>query len=157
MRKIRSFWTRLCAYALGLLGLGSAIGCEEIEDIFGGGGGNLCMYGTPTMSYEIKGKVVDSDSGKAIEGIKVGRYDFNGAAEVFSDGSGKFDLSGSDFPSDTLHLKVTDVDGETGGLYSGDEVTVNLKQTEKSTDEWYAGKYEADDGVIKMKKASSAK
>lgn len=153
MKKIRSFWTRLCAWAIGALGMGAALSsCEEIEDIFGGG---LCMYGTPTMDYEISGKVVDAKSGKAIEGIQVSRpWEYNDGA-VTTDSDGKFTVKGQDFPNDTLHIKATDIDGSANGSYAETKVVVDLKQVEKGDGAWYDGKFENKGKVeIKMEKAS---
>ena len=153
MRKIRSFWTRLCAWVIGILGMGAAVSsCEEIEDIIGGG---LCMYGTPNMDYQISGKVMDADSGKAIEGIQVSRPWDYGDNAVTTDKDGKFTISGNDFPNDTLHVVATDIDGEVNGIYAEEKVVVDLKAPKgKRTDAWYAGKYEAEDVKIKMQKAS---
>ncbi len=133
--------------------MGAAVSsCEEIEDIIGGG---LCMYGTPNMDYQVSGKVVDAKSGKAIEGIQVDRSWDYGDNAVTTDKDGKFTLIGNDFPRDTLHVAVTDIDGEANGIYAGEKVVVNLKPPKKkSNDAWYAGKYEAENVEIKLKKAS---
>ena len=153
MRKIRSFWARFCQWALGLLGIGAALSsCNKIEDIVGG---NLCMYGTPTMDYEIKGKVVDAMSGKAIKGIKIDRpYSYGDAPINTTDSDGKFTITGSAFPRDTLHLIATDIDGSDNGSYSDEKVVVSLKKVGKGDNSWYSGKYAAKDVKIKLKKVS---
>lgn len=152
MKTIRSFWTRLCAWAIGALGLGAAVSsCEKVEDIFGG---NLCYYGTPTMSFKIKGKVVDADNGTPLKGIQVSRFTFDGPKEVLTDGSGAFTLSGNEFPKDTLYVNVKDIDGEANGSYEDKKALITLKQTEKSKDAWYVGEYESKGVVIRMEKSS---
>lgn len=122
--------------------------CEGLEDIIGGG---YCMYGTPTMDYEISGKVVDAESGKAIEGILVSRpwkYDDYG---VLTDNKGKFTICGQEFPNDTLHVQATDIDGS----YQANKIVVSLKQVEKGDGAWYNGKFGNKNEVeIKMDKAS---
>ena len=150
MKKIRSFWTRLCAWAIGLLGF-SAVSCDVIEDI---GGGMRCMYGTPTMDYEIKGKTVDAKSGKAVQGISVSRSWEFGDKSVITGTDGEFTISGQEFPRDTLHIMVTDIDGSANGSYASQKVVVNLEKVGKGDGSWYSGKYEAKGIKVKLNKVS---
>ena len=113
------------------------------------------MYGTPTMDYEIKGKVVDAKSGKAIKGIRIDRpYSYSDAPVNTTDPDGKFTISGSAFPRDTIHIIATDIDGNENGSYHDEKVVVSLKQVEKGDGAWYSGKYEAKDVKIKLNKVS---
>lgn len=153
MKKIRSFWTRLCAWAIGALGMGAAVtSCDVLDDVIGGG--NLCMYGTPNMNYQISGKVVDEKTGEAIKGIQIGRPWKYGDNPVTTDDYGRFIIGGNEFPKDTIHVIAADIDGPANGSYVEREVVVDLKQTEKSNDAWYHGKYEAQDVKIMLEKVS---
>ena len=57
--KISSFFSKLCALLLAFLGYG----CTSEED--DPAGGMICMYGTPTGTFEVKGSVTTED-GKAV-------------------------------------------------------------------------------------------
>ncbi len=48
--KFSSFWASICATILGLLG----VSCSNEDEP---DGGLICMYGTPTATFEIKGRV----------------------------------------------------------------------------------------------------
>ena len=52
---------RFCHWALALLGLGAANGCN--------GPRVVCEYGVPTMEYRVSGKVIDSLTDNPIKGI----------------------------------------------------------------------------------------
>ena len=149
MRKIRSFRVRFCQWALGLLGIGGAVSsCDDIIDF-------KCYYGCPTMSYEVKGKVLDSETGKPVPGIKVTHHDYEGAQGILTGKDGTFLLQDSDFPQDTLHIHFKDIDGkENGGQYAAQEVVVNLDQVQKGDGEWNCGTYAASGVTVKMVKES---
>ena len=107
------------------------------------------------MDYEIKGRVVDAQNGKPVEGLEVSKaIDEWNVQAVLTDGDGRFDISGQAFPKDTLTLKVVDIDGEKGGLYETKKSIVNLKKTEKGSGSWYSGKFEAENVEIKVQKIS---
>lgn len=151
MKIIRSFWTRLCAWAVGALGLGVSVTSCDPGDIFGG---NLCYYGTPTMNYEVKGKVVDFETGAPVNGISVERAGENTFSDDIpsdiTDAKGEFEIAGNGWPSDTLYFKVRDIDGEDNGLYEDSKALIYLKRTDKGKDAW-ASKYEAKDAVVRIK------
>lgn len=150
MRKIRSFWARFCQWALGLLGISAAV--SSCEDIIGG---MKCYYGCPTMTYEVKGKVLDSETGKPVPGIKVTHYDYEGAQGILTEKDGTFLLQDSDFPQDTLHIHFKDIDGkDNGGQYAAQEVVVNLDQVQEGDGEWNCGTYAASGVTVKMVKES---
>ncbi|MDO5443600.1 MAG: radical SAM-associated putative lipoprotein [Bacteroidia bacterium] len=151
MKKIRSFWSRLCAWAIGLLGF-TSVSCDVIEDITGG---MMCEYGCPTMDYEIKGTVVDALRGKAIQGISVSRPWDYGDEAVITNAKGEFTFSGQEFPRDTLHILATDIDGNENGTYSEEKVVVNLKKVAKGDGSWYEGKYAASGITVRMEELSS--
>lgn len=109
------------------------------------------MYGTPTMDFEVSGKVVNQQS-EPIPGIKVSCNDRgndrgNGPSSVLTDQDGSFSISGSAM---SARLGFEDIDGpENGGEYAGMHKDIDVKQVEKG-DGWYMGKYEARNVVIRM-------
>ena len=136
-------------WAFRLLGIGiAANSCDVI--------GLRCEYGTPTMSYTVQGKVVDSQTGKGIPGIKVSRYSFPEAEGEMTDAQGGFELNGQDFPMDTLHIHISDVDGPQNGSYDKKEAVVNLTQTGEGDGHWYSGKYSATNLVIYLDESKEA-
>ena len=110
--------------------LGITSGCK------GGGTGDdsVCMYGVPTVSYELKGKVTD-EAGKPVEGIEV-RFDSVSPADsamvgspigpsVATDGDGQWSVSFEDGPAAILKVTYTDVDGRAnGGEFAQDSTVV---------------------------------
>lgn len=105
------------------------------------------MYGTPTMDFEVSGKVVNQQS-EPIPGIKVSCNDRgSGPSSVLTDQDGSFSISGT---ATSAWLGFEDIDGpENGGEYAGMHKDIDVKQVEKG-DGWYMGKYEARNVVIRM-------
>lgn len=107
------------------------------------------------MTYEIKGKVLDSETGKPVPGIKVSHREYEGAQSILTKNDGTFLLQDSDFPQDTLHIHFKDIDGtDNGGQYDDQEVTVKLSQTKKGEGAWNYGTYSASNVTVKMVKES---
>lgn len=115
---------RLGFFAMLAALLGITPGCK------GGGGGDdvICMYGVPTVSYELKGKVTD-EAGKPLEGIEVSFERLSGTdstavsdalgPRVATDADGMWSARFQDDPAPVLRVTFRDVDGsENGGLFS---------------------------------------
>lgn len=113
---------------LALLGVAS---CD------GSGGGDIPLeYGAPVAGYQVKGKVVDAETGLPIEGMRVkagcvyrgdGRSWLTHYPEILtSDKQGAFEKKVFDFPSDTFRLIWEDVDGSANGAYVKDSVDVKV-------------------------------
>lgn len=137
----------LYRWLIAAMGFGTfATGCEAIREFIN----PVCMYGTPHMDYAISGKVVDK-AGNPLKGIEVGHGfgDWLDAADT-TGADGKFNLIGSAFPDDTLHIRLRDIDIATDGAYEEKVETVTLNQVEKSEDAWYRGKYEAKDITVEL-------
>lgn len=143
---MRLRWRTFSAWVAAVLGLAS---CEKINDIIGGKGGIVCMYGMPTADYNIDFDITDEE-GNGIPGIEV-EVMYSGMAPVYSDEQGNVKFTKNDYPS--LDMKLTDVDGEeNGGEFKSLTVTdkyFDVKQTEKGSGSWYQGKYDVT-GTIKM-------
>lgn len=124
------FTNRVLSMLLTLLGVAS---CEGF-----GGGDTPLEYGTPVASYQVKGKVVDAETGLPIEGMRVkagcvyrgdGRSWLTHYPEILtSDKQGAFEKKVVDFPSNTFRLIWEDVDGPANGAYVKDSVDVKVDQ-----------------------------
>lgn len=145
MSPIRSTWLKFCRWALAVLGISAVVSCEEIiDDIL-----PAAEYGCPSMDFEIKGKVVNSENGDGIEGIRVSVHE-NDYGSVLSGKGGEFVLNGSEFPQDSLKLFATDIDGQQNGLFQDTELMVGLSKEKDGDKSWYEGKYSASGIVIEM-------
>lgn len=127
--------SKLALKILSLLGFSTAVAsCEMVNEI--GGGGAVCMYGTPSASYVFNVDTKDADTNTPIEGMRVsvvreislynnetGKHDIEAldtlAYELTND-KGKATLFlDRDWPTSSHLLIADDIDGaENGGLYS---------------------------------------
>lgn len=143
---------KICRWLLPLLGISTISSCGEGSPFDGG----YAMYGTPTMNFRVKGKVVDKDTGNPIKDISVNAFKpkaYDLECQTVTDENGGFEVLGHSFPSDTVYLKFTDVDGDdNGGSFVYKEQAVYVKKIKKGDGAWDAGDYEADEVEIKMKK-----
>ena len=140
----------------------SALGfsaCSENGDNPKKGDDILCMYGTPTTEYIVKGKVTD-DAGVPIKGIVISSKDVSS----FNDGSGLSAVTDDNGTFTTNKMKdfglsgtlvFTDTDGEAnGGDFATLEVNMDkLPKTQtKEADGWFRGEYEVTADVKLEKK-----
>lgn len=149
---ITKFSQWLTAILLGALGFSA---CSDLEN------DQPDMYGTPTMDFQTKGCVTDTEN-NPIQGLRVvltEKYDSNKeATQTFTtDAEGKF-------TSEKVYsrigysgtLTITDTDGEAnGGEFK--EQTINLKDVKSTLDEstkdgWYWGvvTFEANATMLKQ-------
>lgn len=131
---------------LGLFGaLGVDVKMHPVETV--------AEYGVPYATFEIKGKVVDSE-GNPLEGIEVYGEDIyehmRQKAVTAEDGS--FLLVQPDwFPAGEADICFEDVDGEeNGGDFGKKTETVKLTQTEDGEGHWNDGVYSSEDLTITM-------
>lgn len=146
--KFRSVISRLCALVFPFFGV--AVSCNP--------GSRVCEYGVPNADFEIKGKVVDADN-NSIKGIKVSAEDnfgTDGMSSTFTDESGRFDISFNNFPSETVVIEFSDVDGVENGEFISKTETVSVTKVEDSDESWYDGRYAAENVVVVMEKAQSS-
>lgn len=149
--KLNHWYNWMTGVLLSLLGF-SSCSKNEIDDP----GNDICLYGTPTTHYIIKGKVTDTD-GKPINGVKVEANDTYGdrrrplTESVYTDEKGEYSANGVGISSDgqgNILLEVTfeDVDGEAnGGTFANDTVRGKDMTIEKVKDgdgAWNRGTYE---------------
>lgn len=138
---------RFCHWALALLGLGAANGCN--------GPRVVCEYGVPTMEYRVSGKVIDSLTDNPIKGIAITRVNETTKEEsidtVWTSKDGSFVCEGNNFPSGSIILKFTDVDGtDNVDQFQTKEVKVTLIKETDGEGNWNYGVYTADDLLIKL-------
>lgn len=140
---------RLIYFLMALLGFGS-VGCES---------GAMVEYGVPTVTYEVKARVVDSE-GNPIKGIEViisQKEDFNPKwGRVFEtttqeDGTLANSRTHGMMGGFKLYIRLTDVDGEeNGGEFEELVQSINVNHLNKieEGEGWYAGCYEVRFGDI---------
>lgn len=137
---------RLCRLLLPFFGA-SAVGCDTVYY-------PADEYGTPYADFEVKGRVQDAVLSQPVQGIQVSALysltDPEPVVTAVTDAEGRFDLTGSFFPAESILIEVKDVDGEeNGGVFVSTTITVPL---ERVTDGggWYSGKYFSDDVLVTM-------
>lgn len=139
----QTFKIKFFNHLLVLLGFAATTSCDNKNM-------NMeCMYGTPTMDFEVSGKVVNKDSAP-IAGIKVSCYVYSdsGIATTLTAADGSFKISGTAI-SPTLNFE--DIDGlENGGQFADKTQDITVSQIEEGDGSWYMGKYEAKGVVIEM-------
>lgn len=97
--------SKLLIKLLSLLGFSTvAASCEQIEEIIGGGGA-VCMYGTPSASYVFNVEVKESTGDTPIEGIRVCVIDRH---NTYNPETGEHDIP----HIDTLQVGTTDANGK---------------------------------------------
>lgn len=134
-----------------LLGFGSASCTEESS-----GFGNTDAYGTPTVFFTVKGRVVDA-RGNAVPSIEVS-LDGNGSAgsATVSDASGNFSVSGDTFgfsiPENfSAEVVFTDVDGdENFGSFAEKRVSVAVGEADKVRQSAWSSEYSKSVGDIEL-------
>jgi putative lipoprotein (rSAM/lipoprotein system) len=129
------------------------------------------MYGVPTMSYHVKGQVVNHQ-GKPVKGIQVvmlnrnmGNTPNNPGEEnpeiedymkIYADttkNDGTFDIKAKDFPSEYMRVFVRDVDGPSNGNYQNDVINLEFTRDEIKAESkgWNKGVAEKEGVTIKLK------
>lgn len=105
-------------------------------------------YGIPDTPYEIKGRVVDAETGKPIENIRVSAvagsgygttsgvgsiYENNSSypASAYTSADGEFDMTLYEhFGPNTFLVECTDVDGAENGSYEPVKEAVPIEKTQ---------------------------
>lgn len=113
----------------------------------------VAEYGVPYATFEIKGKVVDSE-GNPLKGIEVYGEDIYEYMRVktTTDEDGSFNLVQPEWlPAGEADICFEDVDGEeNGGDFGKKTETVKLTQTEDGEGHWNDGVYSSEDLTITM-------
>lgn len=152
------------AMLLAVLGIG---GCqnqafEEVDEEISGI--TRLAYGSPSAHYSVKGKVGDN-KGQALEGIEVrvqGRFQSDGNVyyrdlkqPTLTDGNGQWSSEIYHWPTDTLQIVFTDIDGAAnGGEFAADSVRVatTIVKDPNNKSPWYLGDAKVDVPTVRLKK-----
>lgn len=145
---------RLMSGALAMLGLASCSG-EGGEDPM------ICMYGTPSATYHVKGKVVDAETGVPVPGIQIvtsAVHRGNGKEWIYepdtlhTDADGAFStLRKGEFPTDKYRFIWEDTDGAANGVYAKDSTDVKVTGEYINGGDWYKGEATIE-ATLKIKK-----
>lgn len=146
--KLNHWYRALTAMLLTVLGFSSCGKSAEGEDP------TICLYGTPTSTFQVKGCITSEDN-TPIEGIKaVVGVDYNGVDvyhqdSTYTDKQGNYVFAKKQAAGtpDNKYMKILleDVDGEAnGGTFAndtikGDELTI--EKTAKGDGTWDIGSY----------------
>jgi putative lipoprotein (rSAM/lipoprotein system) len=144
---IRKTFSRLLLLVLGAFGLA---GCDTVSP------NPTPEYACPYADYSFSGTVVDADSSKAIEGIKIRFGSSDDTLTAFSDADGKWQIAGRLWCVFHYNLSVADIDGEANrGTFSPDSLLLSptLKKPTGPHDKWYSGTFEQSGIVITLEKA----
>ncbi len=140
MKSILLHINNLLAFIVGILGFSGCreqfIRPSEFSDEM------VVKYGCPVAMFDISGRVTD-EAEEAIEGIEVRVEALAGddnwipvAEPVASDAEGLYVVRDRAFPSDSLRVIASDIDGENNGAYQSDTVAIRPKY---SSDDWDRG------------------
>lgn len=145
MKKIKTSlfkrFNTLLSFLLSILGFGAAFSLNSCEY-----GTPAMEYGTPFATFKVKGSVKSELSSNAIPNIRV----VMGNDTTFSDESGNYQISNTDFPDDqTFLLEFKDIDGKTNGEYQALDTIVEFIDPKFSggTGDWNSGETEKEVNV----------
>lgn len=127
--KVSSLMSRACAFAMAVLGITSCADSTNGDDP------TICMYGTPTGSFEIKGAVTAESDGASIAGasivVKPTDRNFPLNEPAMTDANGNYMVKETTSPYSKVRVVCTP--GADSGL-SADSVDVELKYMEPGKD-----------------------
>lgn len=119
------------------------------------------MYGSPSTTYEVKGKVLDN-KGNPINGIKIVLQDDATdpnpyeIAESQSLENGDYTIRNTTFPRSKLYLSVEDVDGTAnGGEFEEQTIELDFSKVEATGDKdaWYNGTKSLEKHIVMQEKS----
>ncbi|MBQ5679352.1 MAG: radical SAM-associated putative lipoprotein [Rikenellaceae bacterium] len=122
------------------------------------------MYGSPSTTYEVKGKVLDN-KGNPINGIKIALEDDATdpnpyqIAESQSLENGDYKIRNTIFPRSKLYLSVEDIDGaENGGEFEEQTIELDFSKVEATGDKdaWHNGTKSIEKYIVMQEKSDEA-
>lgn len=155
--------TKTKAQLLALLGFSAAAtSCEALNGL--GGGGGLCMYGTPSASYQFNIDVKDLTTEEPVEGIRVSLIErhtqldhttqekveyVDTLATELTDANGRAILKHGGMPLhyNKAEIAADDVDGSANGDYNSTNVEFQIYNSDYVDDDdnsWSLGKVTKD-------------
>lgn len=121
------------------------------------------MYGSPSTTYEVKGKVLDN-KGNPINGIKIALQDDATdpnpyqIAESQSLENGDYKIRNTISPQSKLYLSVEDIDGaENGGEFEEQTIELDFSKVEATGDKdaWYNGTKSIEKYIVMQEKTNN--
>ena len=121
------------------------------------------MYGSPSTTYEVKGKVLDN-KGNPINGIKIALQDDATdpnpyqIAESQSLENGDYKIRNTIFPRSKLYLSVEDIDGaENGGEFEEQTIELDFSKVEATGDKdaWYNDTKSIEKYIVMQEKTNN--
>lgn len=128
--------------------------------------GCVCMYGSPTADWAVKGKVID-ENGQPVPGLQValGNRMDNEPGVIYDENywpldtlqtgpDGVYQVVSSGFPLSKLQIDVKDIDGEAnGGEFYDATLVISDFKFEEGKGPWYSGHadIQVPDIVVKKK------
>ena len=149
--------SRMCRWTLAMLGVSGVTACNES----GGGFHDYpVMYGTPYCSYEVKCRVIDSETKTPVRGVRlvtglpdsftlddngnIVKY-FNPWDEAVEKGDGVYLMAGSMAMGESIAVKLEDLDPSADGHYRDTVYVIPLEKIKESDKgSWHMGTYGAD-------------
>ncbi|SHG05368.1 putative lipoprotein, rSAM/lipoprotein system [Mariniphaga anaerophila] len=131
----------LISFFLSVLGFGAACSLSSCEY-----GTPAVEYGTPYATFKVNGNVKSEVTFNSIPNIRV----VMGFDTTFTDESGNYQISNTDFPDDqTFLIEFKDIDGETNGDYQPLDTIVEFIDPEflGGTGNWDSGETEKEVNV----------
>ena len=149
--------SRMCRWTLAMLGVSGVTACNES----GGGFHDYpVMYGTPYCSYEVKCRVIDSETKTPVKGVRLVTglpdsftLDDNGNIvkefspwdEAVEKGDGGYLMTGSMAMGESIAVKLEDLDPSAEGHYRDTIYVIPLEKIKESENgAWDMGTYGAD-------------
>ena len=136
-RKLLRFINNYIAVILPILGITS---CEN---------NMMCMYGSPSAEFQVSGRVIDAQSGKAIKSIKITLkntdnyiYDYPENYQFPSDTTstnGAFFIGdgGPGFGEKEYWLVAEDIDSTENGVYKTDSILLSPEYQNAPNNNWH--------------------
>lgn len=149
--------SRMCRWALAMLGVSGVTACNESG---GGFHDSPVMYGLPYCSYEVKCRVIDSETKTPVKGVRLVTglpdsftLDDNGNIvkefspwdEAVEKGDGGYLMTGSMAMGESIAVKLEDLDPSADGHYRDTIYVIPLEKIKESENgAWDMGTYGAD-------------
>ena len=132
--------SRACAFAMAVLGITSCADSTNGDDP------TICMYGTPTGSFEIKGAVTaesnDAPVGDAVIVLKSSPNGVQLIPQAETDTKGEYRLDGIGFPAEKVRVVCTPT-AESGLAADSADVELKYLKDGKTESVWYMGRAES--------------
>ena len=149
--KTLRFYNRLIMLVLVLMGFSA---CDDDSNIFNNGGDGddiMLEYGTPQVSYRLKGKVVN-EANKPVRNIQLiikTNPDYARPDTLYSKGDGQFEYQTYNWSAKEMNVVYTDLRNE-DIVYKTDSVSVVMGKPTGGDGRWNQGEA-SKEIVIKLK------